>query len=220
MLFGGFFILNVHTNLINTMVQNSEQRNDDRINYKSPAKVEDLESGIALGARMVNYSRTGLCFETNELLILGAEIFIGIENSPYASPPFSSYECYRAKIIWRKKLETAFFKYSYGVQYIIASDEEILQNDSLKAKEDLRKRPRHPYSVSILFATQKHLFEGITKNISSTGVFIQSNEILKDGQALTLAIPLKRERRAMIKGSVVWSNQAGFGVKFLRVDKK
>lgn len=212
--------MNVHTNIINKMVQNSEQRDDDRISYKSPVKVEDLESGIALGARMVNYSRTGLCFETNELLILGAEIFIGIENSPYASPPFSSYECHRAKIIWRKKLETAFFKYRYGVRYIIASDEEIQQSDYLKGKEDSRKRPRHPYSVSILFAKQKHLFEGLTKNISSTGVFIESGETLKDGQALTVAIPLKGERRAMIKGRVVWSNQMGFGVKFLRVDKK
>ena len=202
------------------MAQNSEQRDDDRINYKSPVKVEDLESGIALGARMVNYSRTGLCFETNELLILDAEIFIGIDNSPYTSPPFSSYECYRAKIIWRKKLETAFFKYSYGVRYIIASDEEIQQSDDLKGTEDLRKRPRHPYSVSILFANQKHLFEGLTKNISSTGVFIESGETLKNGQALTLAIPLKGERRAMIKGRVVWSNQMGFGVKFMQVDKK
>lgn len=202
------------------MVQNSEQRNDPRTKYKSPVKVEDLASGIALGARMINYSRTGLCYETNELLHPGAEIFIGIENSPYTSPSFSAYECYRAKIIWRKKLETGFFKYGYGVRYIIASDEEISQIDYLKERKDLRKRPRHSYSVSILFATRKGLFEGMTRNISSTGVFIKSDETLNAGQVLALAIPLKSERRAMIKGSVVWSGQEGFGVKFLRIDKK
>lgn len=202
------------------MVQNSEQRDDSRTNYKLPVKVEDLESGIALGARMTNYSRTGLCFETNELLHPGAEIFIGIEKSPYTSPPFSSYECYRAKIIWRKKLDTAFFKYGYGVRYIIASDEEISQSDYLKEGIDLRKHPRHPYSVSILFATRKGLFEGLTRNVSSTGVFIESREAPKAGQVLTLAIPLKKERRALIKGSVAWTGQAGFGVKFLRIEKK
>ena len=76
----------------NYMVQNREKRDDARINYKSPVTVEDLESGITLGARMVNYSRNGLCFETNELLHQGAEIYIGIENSPYTSPSFRSYE--------------------------------------------------------------------------------------------------------------------------------
>jgi hypothetical protein len=150
----------------------------------------------------------------------GAEIFIGIENSPYTSPSFSSYECYRARIIWRKKLETAFFKYGYGVRYIISSDEEISQNGYLEGGKDLRKRPRHAYSVPILFATQKRLFEALTRNISSTGVYIESDETLKHGQALTLAIQLKGERRAMIKGRVVWSDQVGFGVKFLSVNKK
>ena len=76
------------------MVQNLEQRDDARINYKSPVKVEDLESGITHGARMVYYSRKGLCLETNELLHQGAEIYIGIENSPYTSPSFRSRKPY------------------------------------------------------------------------------------------------------------------------------
>ena len=74
------------------------------------------------GARMVNYSRTGLSFETNEHLHQGAEIYIGIENSPYASPASRSYECYRAKIIWRRELETVFFKYGYVfINYFLGS---------------------------------------------------------------------------------------------------
>ena len=202
------------------MVQNPEHRDDARLNYKSPVKVEELESGITLGARMVNYSRNGLCFETNELLRQGAEINIGIENSPYTSTSFKSYECYRAKIIWRKKLETAFFKYGYGVRYIFDRDEEISQSADLKAGKDLRKHPRQSYSISILFATQKRLYKGLTKNISPTGVFIKTNNTLKAGQALTLAIPLEGEQKVMIKGRVVWSNQVGFGVKFLSIDKK
>lgn len=202
------------------MVQHPEQRDDARIIYKSPVKVEDLESGITLGARMVNYSRTGLCFETNELLQQGAEIYIGIENSPYASPSLRSYECYRAKIIWRRLIETAFFKYGYGVRYIIASDEEVSQGDDLKGRKDLRKHPRQSCSISIIFASQKHLFEGLTKNISRTGAFIKTNDALKAGQAVTLAIPLKGQQKAMVKGEVVWSNPVGFGVKFLSINKK
>jgi Tfp pilus assembly protein PilZ len=202
------------------MVQNLEQRDDARINYKSPVKVEDLESGITHGARMVYYSRKGLCLETNELLHQGAEIYIGIENSPYTSPSFRSYECYRAKIIWRKKVETAFFKYGYGVRYIFASNEEVSQSDDLKGRKELRKHPRQSYSISIRFATQSRLFEGLTKNISPAGVFIKTNDTLNTGQILTLAIPLKEEQKARINGRVVWSNQVGFGVKFLSIVKK
>jgi len=202
------------------MVQYPEQRDDARINYKSPVKVEDLVSGITLGARMVNYSRTGLCFETNEPLHQGTEIYIGIENSPYTSPGSGSYECYRAKIIWRRELETVFFKYGYGVRFIFPSDEEISQSNALKAGKDLRKHPRQSYSISIHFATQKRLFEGLTKNISPSGVFIKTDDTPNAGKILTLFIPLKGEQKAEIKGRVVWSNQVGCGVKFLSIVKK
>ena len=205
----------------NYMLQKHEQRDDTRIIYKSPVKIEDLESGITLGARMVNYSKNGLCFETNEPFHQGAEIYLGLENSPYTSSSFRSYECYRAKIIWRKKFKAAFFRYGYGVRYIFAGYEQISQINDLKKWKDLRKHPRQSRSIPILFAAQKRLFEGITKNISPTGVFIKTNDTLKAGQELTLAIPLKGEQKTMkVKGKAVWSYQMGFGVKFLSVVKK
>ena len=202
------------------MGQYPEQRDDARIRYKSPVKVEDLVSGITLGARMVNYSRTGLSFETNEHLHQGAEIYIGIENSPYASPASRSYECYRAKIIWRRELETVFFKYGYGVRYIFTSDEEISQSNELKGRKDLRKHPRQSYSISIRFDTQKQILQGLTKNISPSGVFIKTDDSPNAREILTLFIPLKGEQKAEIKGRVVWSNQVGCGVKFLSIVKK
>jgi hypothetical protein len=201
------------------MVQNPENRGDTRFNYKSPVTVEDLESSNTLNARMVNYSKNGLCFETNGLLRLGAEVHIGIENSPYTSPSFRSYESCHAKIIWRKKLETGLFNYGYGVRYVFAGDEEISQSDDSKRKKDLRKHPRQSRSIPILFATQKRFFKGLTQNISPTGAFIKTNHTLITGQALSLNIPLKGGRNAIIKGSVVWSNQMGFGVKFLNIEK-
>ena len=202
------------------MVQNPEQRDDPRISYKAPVKVEDLVSGITLGARMVNYSRTGLCFETNQHLQRGAEIFIGIENSPYTPPSFSDYECYRAKIIWRKQSETAFFKYGYGVRYIFTSADEIIQSNDLKGKKDLRKHPRQSYSISLRVATQNRIFEGLTKNISPAGVFIETNDAPHAGKLLYIDIPLKGERLAQVKGRVIWSNQTGCGVKFLSINRK
>jgi len=202
------------------MVQNPEKRSDTRFNYKSPATVEDLESSNTIKARMVNYSKNGLCFETNGLLRLGAAVHIGIENSPFTSSSFRSYESCNAKIIWRKKLEAGLFKYGYGVRFVFADDEEISQSDDSKRRKDLRKHPRQPRSMPILFATQKRFFKGLTQNISPAGAFIKTNHTLRTGQVLSLNIPLKGGRNAMIKGSVVWSNQLGLGVKFLNIEKK
>ena len=167
------------------MVQVPEQRDDPRSHHKSPVKVENLVTGISLGARMVNYSRTGLCFETNQRLRRGTEIFIGIENSPYASPAFSSYECYRAEIIWRRDLEDAFFKYSYGVRYIVVSGEEISKNNNLNGGKDLRKYPRQSHSISLHLATQKQCFKAFTKNISPAGAFIKTKNSPHAGRLLT-----------------------------------
>jgi Tfp pilus assembly protein PilZ len=201
------------------MNQNHEQRADPRFNYKSPLKVKDLESGITFRARMVNYSKNGLSFETNQRLPIREEIYIGIERSPYTSRSFRSHESCHAKIIWCKKLTAGLFKYGYGVRYIFAGEKEISQNNDFKKRKDLRKDPRQSCSIPVLFATQKYFFKGLAQNISAKGAFIKTNHSLKTGQTLSLTIPLKGGLNAMIRGSVVWSNQVGFGAKFLTIKK-
>ena len=61
----------------------SEKRANERIAYKVPISVEDLEDGFIYRARMINYSKSGMYLETDVILDLGAEIHIGIEDSPY-----------------------------------------------------------------------------------------------------------------------------------------
>ena len=202
------------------MNQNHDQRADTRLNYKSPLKVKDLESGIIFRARMVDYSKNGLCFETNQRLPISREINIGIEHSPYTSPSFRSDESCHAKIIWCKKLATGLFKYGYGVRYIYVSEEEISQSNDLKKRKDLRKHPRKSCFIPVLFATPRYFFKGLAQNISHRGAFIKTNHSLKIGQTFALTIPLKEGLNAMIKGSVVWSNQVGFGAKFLNIKKR
>jgi Tfp pilus assembly protein PilZ len=200
------------------MDENPEKRDNARINYKSPVTIENLKAGILYQARMLNYSKYGLYFETDSLLNLGEEVFIGIEYSPYADSS-DTYECFRAKIIWRRKLPTSYFKYGYGVKYSLDYDKQRSRNGSLKIVEDQRKHERKPYSKSIIFATQNELIKGLTKDISPAGVFIEAHEALEVGQTVTLAVPLKKAKTAKIKGKVVWSTRDGFGVQFLRIKK-
>ena len=202
------------------MNQNHEQRVDLRFNYKSPLKVKDLESGITFRARMLNFSKNGLCFETNQRLPVRKEIYIGIEHSPYTSRSFRSYSSCHAKIIWCNKLTTGLFKYGYGVRYTFAGEKKISQSNDVEERKDLRKHPRQSCSIPVIFATRKYFFKGLAQNISPGGAFIKINHSLKTGQTLSLTIPLKEGLNAIIRGSIVWSNQAGFGAKFLDIKKR
>ena len=200
------------------MDKNPENRYNARINYKSPVMIENLNAGIIYKARMLNYSKHGLYFETDSWLQLGDEVYIGIEYSPY-SDSHDTYECLRAKIMWRKKLPTSHFKYGYGVQYSIDYDKQKSPDHSLKIVDDKRKHARKRYSQNLLFAAQNKILKGLAKNISPSGVFIETHHLLDVGRIITLVVPLKKGRAAKIKGEVIWSSPNGFGVNFLSIKK-
>ena len=161
------------------MDENPENRDNARIKYKSPVTIENLKAGVIYQARMLDYSKYGLYFETDSLLRLGD-----------------------------------------GVKYSTDYDKQRSQNSNLKIVEDQRKHQRKPYSKSIVYATQNHLKKAITKNISPSGVFIETDDTLHVGQKITLAIPLKKAKTARIKAKVIWSSPDGFGVMFLSIKRK
>jgi len=198
------------------MDDNPENRDNARIRYKSPVTIENLKAGIIYQARMLNFSKFGLYFETDSLLGLGDEVFIGIEYSPYADS-HDTYECVRAKIMWRRQLPTSFFKYGYGVKYSIDYDKQKSRESNLKIVEDQRKHARKRYSKHIIFSTRNKILNGITKDISPSGVFIETQHRLEVGQTVTLTIPLKTGKNAKITSEVMWDGPEGFGVKFLQI---
>jgi len=200
------------------MIENPENRGNARIQHKSPVTIENLKAGIIYQARMLNFSKYGLYFETDSLLRLGDEVFIGIEYSPYTDNR-DTYECLRAKIMWRRELPTSFFKYGYGVKYSIDYDKQKSRDGSLKIVEDQRKHARKRYSKRILFSTRNKILTGITKDISPSGVFIETHNRLEVGQTVTLVVPLKNDKKAKILSEVIWGSPDGFGVKFLLIKK-
>ena len=200
------------------MDENPENRHNARIKYRAPVMIENLKAGIIYQARMLNYSKHGLYFETDSWLNLGDEVFIGIEYSPY-SDSHDTYECLRSKILWRKKLPTSHFKYGYGVQYCIDYDKQKSRDRRLKIVDDQRKHTRKRYIQDLLFSAQNKILKGLAKNISPCGVFIETHHRLDAGFIVTLVVPLKEGRTAKIKGEVIWSSPNGFGVNFISIKK-
>lgn len=200
------------------MVFNSEKRNKPRVDFQCLVTVEDLQVGRIYRAQMLNYSENGLYFEADRLLQPGEGVFIGIEDATL-STMVDTYKCYRAKIIWRKKLTTSSFYYGYGVKYTVDYNKLYGRIDGERQLTDIRRHARKPYSRPVFFITENRRYGGFTENISPKGAFIKTPERLGVGQVLILGIPLKKDKKAKVKGKVVWSNPEGFGVKFLSTQK-
>ena len=200
------------------MDQNPEKRYTVRLNNNIPIRVKDVKGGMIFKAKMFNYSKNGLYLETDNVLSPGTEIYIGMQKSSIPSSA-EIYELHRAKIIRCKKLVASFYNYGYGAKFITTSKKPNKRKNSLKDSKELRKYQRKAYSEPILFATQDRIFEGLTKNISSSGVYLEAKENFEVGQIITLALPFKNEKKFKIKGEVVWSDGRGFGIRFLSKGK-
>ena len=199
--------------------ENQENRDAARMDHVSALQIQDIESGKLHKARMFNFSKEGVYFESDSVLEPGTQIYIGIQDSPYASMP-DVLEYHLAQIMWRKKLKDSFFRFGYGVKLASLADKQDSESEDAKKPEDLRKHPRRPYDRFTLFTSQNGIFEGSIKNISASGVFLAAQNTLEVGQILTLVLPLKKGKDVKVKGQIVWANDEGFGVKFLSIEKK
>jgi hypothetical protein len=195
------------------MGKNLERRENARIDQISPLKIKSLKSGKIHNARMYNYSKKGMYFESDSILHTGDHIYIGIQDSPYA---FSSgvVEYYRAEIRWHKKLKDSFFDYGYGVE--LATADKKQNSNKVKTREDKNTGnfPKNADQKTIKFTDHRKTYEGLLKDVSSSGIFLATEENFSEGQMLSFEIPQKNGNTAKINGQIVWVDDEGFGVIF------
>jgi Tfp pilus assembly protein PilZ len=197
-------------------LQFPEDRNDTRFEHFSPLQVKNLSSGKIYKARMQNHSDDGIYFESDGIFQKGSKIYICMENSPYAQTS-GLLEYYTGEVMWRKDLDDASYYFGYGVQLVSClSKQDSHSNDDRKG-ESSRNHPRKPFFRTLQLGTKdKGIFEGRSKDISASGLFISTEEKLEIGQELRLILPLKG-KKAKIVGQIVWLNEEGFGLKFKEI---
>ena len=201
------------------MIQYLEKRTDLRTTHKAPVMVEDLEDGFIYRARMVNFSKSGMYLETDVVLDLGAEIYVGIEDSPYtiSSSTFSSKESqyFRAKIRWQREIKDDLFNFGYGVNIIFVGNEQSLRDKDFQVRQDMRKYARKSFSKPVFFTSENQYYKGLINDISQGGVYIVTKDTFLIGQIIRLVIPgTKIDKGVMLKGEVVRFDNTGVGVKF------
>lgn len=201
------------------MVDHFDDRGAKRIAYITPLQVKDLRSGETYEAKLLDYSDSGISFASDGFFEKGTPIYFGILYPP---DYFTSrvFEYYRGEVMRRTDLKQSPFSYRYGIQLVSESSEQESNLNGVKITKESRNHPRRPFFRHLRFATEKEIYDGTTKNISASGVFIATNEKLEVGQSLKLNLPLKKGKMVRTVGQIIWINDEGFGLKFIEIKNK
>jgi hypothetical protein len=195
-------------------IENLERREYVRIDHTSPLQIKELKSGKTHNARMFNYSKQGLYFESDSSLQAGENIRIAIEDSPF-SIKAGVLEYYIAKIKWRKKCQDSYFDFGYGVKLLPPIGNDKKRSDNINSRTSLEQNSIRSYRKSITFKDRRKTYEGVIEDISSSGVFLSCQDTPEIGQILSFVLPLKSGIKARIEGQVIWADDNGMGVVFL-----
>ncbi len=194
-----------------------EKKRETRIYHWTPITIEESGDRFIYRARLANYSSSGIYFETDFLLHPGAKVYIGIEDSTHML--FSEdHGIFFVEIIWRKRLTEISFNYGYGAKVIFDQAEKKLQRNDHVELQELRKNPRKPFSKLTYFSSQNKYHEGVIKNLSYDGAFIETKTKFSNGDELKLVVP-GPNKYILIRCKIIHFNQTGFGVKIKSVLK-
>lgn len=92
---------------------------------------------------------------------------------------------------------------------------ENMQGSPIKSGE--RESIRRPYVNSIEFFVKGRSCMGVSQNISSTGIFIKTDEPVSIGQTILLSIPFTNNQKYIrIPAQVVRTTHKGIGIEFLK----
>ena len=198
------------------MVDNFDDRVAKRISLTTPLQVTDLTSGDIFEAKMLDYSENGISFASDGFFEKDTPLFFGILYPPdYVTSRILEY--YKGTVMWRKDSKQSPLSYEYGIQLVSESSKQDSNVKDAKTTKESRNHPRRPFARPLRFGIEKDTYNGSAKNISASGVFIATNEKLKVGQLLQLNLPLKKGEMVGIVGQIVWINDEGFGLKFIKI---
>jgi hypothetical protein len=195
----------------------SEKRSESRQYYWTPITIQESGVYFLYRAQLANYSRSGIYFETDLLLYPEAKVYIGIQDTNHIL--FSEdHGTFLVNIIWRKRLSEISFNYGYGAKLIFdEAKRKVQKNDHVEPKE-LRKNPRKPFSKLVYFASGNKYYEGIIKNLSRRGAFIEKKTKFSIRNEINLVVP-GPSKYIQIRCKIIHFKQNGFGVKFKSVLK-
>jgi hypothetical protein len=178
--------------------------------------VQELDDSYIFKATIFNRDNNGLYFETSIHLNRGEVIYIGYDESSSGSSP----QTHQAEILWAKRLTNSHYNYGYGAKYIHGGSNQKSEDLNFADEAELRKNARRQFCKSVFILLVNDYYQGRSKNLSRSGIFIETTLRISVGQSIKLVIPgTKIDKGVMLKGRVVHKNQDGIGIRFTKLIK-
>ena len=204
-----------------------DQRENKRLKCEAIIWHDNLLPEIFYPAKMYNLSKSGVYFESDQIIYPEEVIYIRLKDP--TSPVNDNKAHVRVEIKWRKDLQNASFRFGYGATLINPIDTLVksidkakidrpsAQSNVFKHKTDPRKHPRKLYRKVMFFASKSKNYKGLITNISRGGAHIKTRHKFNLGQMIQLIIPGDRQRKDVkLKAWVVRLSPEGLGVRFDR----
>lgn len=97
--------------------------------------------------------------------------------------------------------------------------EKVLKFAEELLVEDKRESIRKPCNIPINYATQKRIYLDHIKDISKSGVFIETKKPLMVGEEIIMSFNMQGyDRPIKIKGEIVHSSRLGIGVEYKEIN--
>ena len=203
-------------------------RGKKRFNCDAEVSHDNLLPDVFYPARMYNFSKGGLYFESEQRLYIGDYINFRVKYPARPSENHNHYQ-FGIEIIWRREAQRSSFKYGYGSKFINPNqtleniidlsrlEKQRIPQKSVEKEKDPRRHPRRPYNRSLVIIAQNRNYKGLMTNISRSGAFIKTQNNFEVGQILVILLPgHKKQKDVKLKGYVVRLNRSGVGVIFDR----
>jgi Tfp pilus assembly protein PilZ len=207
-----------------------ERRKFRRFKHEAIILHDLLTHQNIFAGKIVNFSKGGLYFESDQTIHPGEEIFLKL-TKPADAPGDDSLPQlpFVVKILWHKSLPASSFRYGYGAQYLDPGDALVKNIESAetgktdrkhhaaKDEEDPREYPRRTYNKPLVFDYKNQYYRSLVTDISHGGAFIRTKLKISLGRKVIIVIPgSKIRKKSKIKGWIVRRNPEGFAVKFDR----
>jgi Tfp pilus assembly protein PilZ len=95
--------------------------------------------------------------------------------------------------------------------------QELLLNIAQSLLINKRKHKRKTFIMYVDYSDEKRFERGIIQNISAGGIHIRPSVSLESGQTIIMTFEHPDDSRPIkLKGTIVWKNEKGMGIRFDR----
>ena len=210
------------------MTLDKERRQHKRFKYEAPISHDVPIDDVIHSAKMFNFSKGGLYFESEQIIHPGEDIFVGLAMHT-GSAGEDSQLLFEVKILWREEIDNSHQLYGYGGKFLHSHESfpdtgptagfetQAAPVGDFRGENDARKYSRKSLTKNLRLLYNKAEYKGVVVNIGRGGAYILTEGKFALGGRIKLAGPSGKTRKEFkVNSWIVRISPEGIGVSFER----